>query len=281
MSEPSNQPPKLMTVSPYLNQQSAAAVASSSSSNGKQLEQQWQLRFPQPASSYLDFRKRLDENNVSLENVIVKSPDKRIVGTVKVRNLSYDKEVFVRSTRDRWATHQDTLCTYVQNNAMINAAAGGCGGGPFSAASGPVQNPVTAIYDTFSFRLPLPVDAAAMEFAVCYKSARFEFWDSNDGNNYWLSLGPCGVPVGGGLQQSSVVGSIPLQQHAAAGTSATGSSMSLASSLASTSCMSTVDFDHHLQHAKQPVHYFGSESRHNSWNVWRDQKLDNDSSGYW
>ncbi|XP_025417681.1 protein phosphatase 1 regulatory subunit 3B-B-like isoform X2 [Sipha flava] len=257
MSEPSNQPPKLMTVSPYLNPQPIAAV--NNCVNRQPVDQQWHLRFQQPASSYLDFRKRLDENNVSLENVIIKSPDKRIVGTVKVRNLSYDKEVFVRSTRDRWATHQDTLCTYVQNNAMVNAASGNGGGsGLFPGVSASAQNPVTAIYDTFSFRLPLPADATSMEFAVCYKSARFEFWDSNDGNNYWLSLGA------GCSQQLPAAGPPPLQQHAAG----------------STSCMSSADFEQHLRAAKQPVHYFGSQSGQNSWNVWRDQK-DNDSSAYW
>lgn len=261
MSEPSNQPPKLMTVSPYLNPQPVAAV--NGCSNRQLVDQQWQLRFPQPASSYLDFRKRLDENNVSLENVIVKSPDKRIVGTVKVRNLSYDKEVFVRSTRDRWATHQDTLCSYVQNNTMVNAASGGGsggGGGLFPGVPAPAQNPVTAIYDTFSFRLPLPADATSVEFAVCYKSARFEYWDSNDGNNYWLSLGSGCAP------QSAAAGSPALQQHATAA--------------GSTSCMSVAEFDQNLRAAKQPVHYFGSQSKTNSWNVWRDQK-DNDTSAYW
>ncbi|XP_022166013.1 protein phosphatase 1 regulatory subunit 3B-like isoform X2 [Myzus persicae] len=266
MNEPSNQPPKLMTVRPYLPKLSAASPSSSVSSfyqadsagSGPtsvvkhlqqqqtgatdQLLQQWHLRFSQPASSYVDFRKRLDTDNVSLENVIVRSPDRRIVGTVKVRNLSYDKAVFVRCTHDRWAGHEDTQCTYVQNNAMVNAAANGS-----CLTSGPAPG-VAAIYDTFSFQLPLPVHSGSMEFAVCYKSAEFECWDNNDGLNYCLSVGSPsnGAPLLSPPQQSVL------------------------------SPVLVADFDHH---PKQPVHYFGAQSRQNSWSGWRDQK--NDASAYW
>ncbi|XP_015366098.1 PREDICTED: protein phosphatase 1 regulatory subunit 3B-like [Diuraphis noxia] len=258
MNEPSNQPPKLMTVKPYLPKLAAASssfyqVDASGSGSGsavvakqtggtEQLRQQWHLRFSQPASSYVDFRKRLDTDNVSLENVIVRSPDRRIVGTVKVRNLSYDKAVFVRCTHDRWAGHEDTQCTYVQNNAMVNAAANGS-----CLATGPAPN-VAAIYDTFSFQLPLPTNAASMEFAVCYKSADFECWDNNDGLNYCLSVGS---PSNGAA--------LPPSPH-----------QSLLSPVL------VADFDHH---PKQPVHYFGAQSRQNSWSGWRDQK--NDASAYW
>lgn len=253
MNEPSNQPPKLMNFSTYLNQQQSvtsaltgAGVVASNQLQDKQ--KQWQVRFSQPASCYLDFRKRLDTRNVSLENVIVKSPESRVVGTVKVRNLSYDKEVFVRSTNDKWATHRDTLCSYVQNSgSSCGGGLAGCGGG-----GGPMQSGVTAIYDTFSFGLQLPTDASSVEFAVCYKSIEFECWDSNDGNNYCVSLS-YGQSAAG--QQSS-------QQQTV---SSNGGSMIVA------------DFDHHRQ--KQPVHYFGAQSRQNSWTTWRDQK--NETTAYW
>lgn len=246
MNEPSNQPPKLMTTKPYFQNLTQSGASSSSSflqadaAGGKcsrssaaaaadQLPPQWNLRFSQPASSYVDFRKRLDTDNVSLENVIVRSPDRRIVGTVKVRNLSYDKDVFIRSTHDRWADHADTPCMYVQNNAMS------------AAATGPAPN-VAAIYDTFSFQLPLPVHAASMEFAVCYRSSEFECWDNNDGLNYCVSVGS---PSNGAP--------LPPQQ------------------ISTLSPVLVADFDHHT---KQPVHYFGAQSRQNSWSGWRDQKTD-------
>jgi protein phosphatase 1 regulatory subunit 3A/B/C/D/E len=196
----------------------------------------------------------LDTGNVSLENVIVKSPDRRIVGTVKVRNLSYDKLVFVRSTEDGWATHQDTECSYVCNNAMSNsttAPVNGTGNGPVPSGSMPLQNGVTAIYDTFSFRLHLPTDATSMEFAVCYKGGEFECWDNNAGNNYCLSVG---------CPPSAV-------------------SLPMPSALSSqTSVPQTPEFDHQKL-LPSSMHFFGVQSRQNSWVSGRDQK--NDTSAYW
>lgn len=49
---------------------------------------------------------------MSLENVIVKENDSCVVGTVKVRNLSFHKEVIVRTSSDGWKTQEDTFCTY-------------------------------------------------------------------------------------------------------------------------------------------------------------------------
>lgn len=262
MNEPSNQPPKLMTVSPFLNQQSSSGGGGSGVRGcgpAKPNEPpQWQLRFPQPASSYVDFRKRLDVNNVSLENVIVKSPERRIVGTVKVRNLSYDKEVFVRSTEDQWVTHRDTACTYVQNNAAAAAAVNGGGAGCGSPAA-PAPN-VTAIYDTFAFRLPLPVAAPSMEFAVCYKSPLFECWDNNDGHNYRMSL--VGAP-----QPPSAAAEL---RHPSPGVTA--------SSGAATAAAAKPGFVN-VPVPKPSVHYFGAQSRQNSWSNWRDHK--NDAFAYW
>lgn len=74
--------------------------------------EQWTVSFRQPASDYLDFRRTLDSKNVSLENVIVKENDALVVGTVKVRNLSFHKEVVVRTSSDGWKTQEDTFCTY-------------------------------------------------------------------------------------------------------------------------------------------------------------------------
>ncbi|XP_050545433.1 protein phosphatase 1 regulatory subunit 3B-like isoform X2 [Daktulosphaira vitifoliae] len=224
MNEPSNQPPKLMGIAPYLNQ--SPSVLQSTANNPKQSDQ-WQLRFPQPASSYLDFRKRLDESGVSLENVIVKSQDRRIVGTVKVRNLSYDKEVFVRCTHDKWATFEDTLCTYVQNNTISS-----------NSTAGSAQN-VTAIYDTFSFRLTLPGNATSMEFAVCYKGGDFEYWDNNDGANYCL-----------------------INNNQVSQTTSPSPMLSPSPTL--------IEFEQ-----KSPVPFFGDQSRQNSWSsIWREQKSD-------
>lgn len=75
-------------------------------------QEQWMVDFRQPASAYLEFRQKIEEKNVSLENVIIKETEHLIVGTVKVKNISYSKEVIVRSSCDNWKTHEDTYCTY-------------------------------------------------------------------------------------------------------------------------------------------------------------------------
>lgn len=55
-------------------------------------------------SNLNDCRRILEEKKVSLENVIVRESESIVVGTVKVRNLSFDKEVVVRVTYDKWKT---------------------------------------------------------------------------------------------------------------------------------------------------------------------------------
>lgn len=130
-------------------------------------QEQWVVDFRQPASAYLEFRQKVDETNVSLENVIIKETEHLIVGTVKVKNISYHKEVIVRSSCDNWKTHEDTYCTYTV-----------VGSGAASAYT---------IHDTFSFKLTLPPKSRRIEFCVCYKCDGTEFWDNNDGHNYSLT----------------------------------------------------------------------------------------------
>lgn len=65
-------------------------------------------------------RQKLDSKNVSLENVIIKEAESLLVGTIKVKNLSFNKEVFVRSTWDNWKTQQDTICTYTPVSSEVS-----------------------------------------------------------------------------------------------------------------------------------------------------------------
>lgn len=127
---------------------------------------QWELAFPQPASDYLGMRQKLEKENVSLENVIIQEAENRIVGTVKVRNLSYHKEVSIRYTTDHWTTHEDVQATFVPSTSTT--------GGSYD------------IYDNFSFVLPLPSSSQAdkLEFCVCYQCDHVEYWDNNSNKNY-------------------------------------------------------------------------------------------------
>lgn len=162
MSEPSNVPP-LWTTAYVAGLTRSLQHSSKEDPNAAQdSAPAWQVTFPQPASDYLAFRRKLDQGNVSLENVIVRESEQCVVGTVKVRNLAYDKEVVVRASSDSWSTHEDVHCTYVEQPGA----------------------PVLVLYDTFRFRLTLPVASHVVEFCVRYRTDSKESWDNNEGNNY-------------------------------------------------------------------------------------------------
>lgn len=110
------------------------------------------------------FRRRiLEEKNVSLENVIVRENESIVVGTVKVRNLCFDKEVIVRVTYDHWKSQEDIQCTYSNFGASTGV------GGAY------------ALFDTFSFKLTLPPSSKrSVEFCVCFRCNGQEYWDSNN-----------------------------------------------------------------------------------------------------
>lgn len=159
MTEPSNVPP-------LWSFRFLAEVTQGITAEAEAQSEPWEITFPQPASDYVDFRKRLEEDKVSLENVIVKEGDEVIIGTVKVSNLGFHKEVFVRVSSDNWKRFEDAFCNFVQNLGTGNGA--------------------YALYDTFSFKIPLPPRGKIVEFCVCFRCNDGEFWDNNKGKNYVL-----------------------------------------------------------------------------------------------
>ncbi|CAH0599396.1 unnamed protein product [Chrysodeixis includens] len=126
----------------------------------------WETRFLQPASDYLEFRRRITEECVSLENVIIKQDECAVDGTVKVKNLDFTKEVLVRTSSDGWLTTEDTFCAFVE--------------------TGPLNQNGVSNYDTFGFRLQLPIHSRRLDFAVCFRCKGDEFWDNNHGINYTI-----------------------------------------------------------------------------------------------
>ncbi|XP_014203319.1 protein phosphatase 1 regulatory subunit 3C-like [Copidosoma floridanum] len=131
-------------------------------------DQPWEACFPQPASDYLAFRGKLESNLVSLENVIVRETEGCLVGTVKVKNVDYDKEVTLRVTTDNWRSYVDVGCSYVEQPGLARGGA------------------VPSLYDTFRFRVALPrtEEHRQVEFCVRYRCAGQEHWDNNAGANY-------------------------------------------------------------------------------------------------
>lgn len=164
MSEPSNVPPLWSTA--YVAGLTGGLFRASKKDQdtAQNTTSPWQVAFRQPASNYLAFRHKLDQSNVSLENVIVRESEQCLVGTVKVRNLAYDKEVVVRASNDYWSTHEDVHCTYVEQPGAS----------------------ILILYDTFRFRLTLPVASNVVEFCVRYRADGKESWDNNDGKNYMV-----------------------------------------------------------------------------------------------
>lgn len=170
MSEPSNVPP--LWTSAYLagvTRGDGFRTLDSSASPVKHEPNPWEPTFAQPASDYLAFRSKLDKNSVSLENVIVRESEQMLVGTIKVKNLSYDKEIVIRMTVDSWKSHDDVVCSYVEQPGLAG------------------QTAVRNLFDTFRFRAPLPKESNVIEFCVRYISDCGEFWDNNCGKNYVVS----------------------------------------------------------------------------------------------
>ena len=120
------------------------------------------LMFSQPASDYKCFHDKVIEQKVSLENAYVQ--DMCIRGSVKVRNIVFDKAVSIRYTTDGWGSHEEVQASY---------------------------NRTTGQNDTFTFELNVPSDMVvpgAIQFAVCYKTNSEEYWDNNDSVNYVVAV---------------------------------------------------------------------------------------------
>lgn len=158
MSEPSDQPPRLGPN--IIDSITNGAMADASD------EPPFELKFGQPASDYLAFREKIEKNCVSLENVILR--DYNVLGTIKVKNISFDKKVFARCTFDSWETSRDIEAKYVQP---------------------PGDNSGHSV-DTFSFDFDIPTNFdmdKKIQFCICYRTPSEEFWDSNNGDNYEIS----------------------------------------------------------------------------------------------
>ncbi|NXB02715.1 PPR3C phosphatase, partial [Cnemophilus loriae] len=124
-------------------------------------EKNFFLGFPQPSADYLDFRNLLQKNLVCLESCTLQ--EKVLSGTVKVKNVSFEKKVQVRITFDTWKTYKDVECVYM-NNVYSD-----------------FEN------DTFSFTIDFPPAISSeekIEFCISYQSGEHIFWDNNEGQNY-------------------------------------------------------------------------------------------------
>ncbi|XP_056302298.1 protein phosphatase 1 regulatory subunit 3B isoform X1 [Danio aesculapii] len=142
------------------------------------------LDFDQPSADYLKFRQRIENDHVCLEHCMLK--EKSIMGTVKVKNISFEKSVKLRITFDTWKNHTDVQCQYVKDT--------------YTASN----------RDTFSFEASLPEQVPSherIEFAICYEVNGDTLWDNNQGKNYRIiqsALRKSSNESNGGHQQYSL-----------------------------------------------------------------------------
>ncbi|XP_061762701.1 protein phosphatase 1 regulatory subunit 3C-B-like [Nerophis ophidion] len=125
------------------------------------------LGFPQPSANFQAFRAKLAESMVTLENCTV--TEQALRGTVRVRNVSFQKDVRVRITFDSWQSYRDVPCTYLQQRF----------GGP-----------QTDIFE-FDIAVPKVLDAKRkIEFCLSYSPGERgdTFWDNNNGQNYTIDV---------------------------------------------------------------------------------------------
>lgn len=122
--------------------------------------------FQQPIANYVNFKRRISQQNVCLENIILKELVS-INGTVKVLNIAYEKKVSIRITFDEWKTQSDHEASYVKNAY------------------------VSEEFDTFQFNIKVPESfdpkKEKVMFCVRYETNNQEFWDNKDGENYVIS----------------------------------------------------------------------------------------------
>ncbi|KAH9857516.1 putative phosphatase regulatory subunit-domain-containing protein [Lenzites betulinus] len=114
-----------------------------------------------PASPRLD-------TDFALETLVLSADGTALNGTVRVRNLAFEKWVAVRFTVDGWQTTSEVTARY----------------------SDSIQS---GVFDRFAFSIRLGdmlarIEEKTMFFALRYNVAGREIWDNNDGQNYKVTF---------------------------------------------------------------------------------------------
>lgn len=161
LKESTYDPPKSLTSENFL-QNIMKNMNISPAKTEKAEEEELKLKFNQPVADYLKFKEKLEKDNVALENVAIKD-DNCIHGTVKVKNISFEKVVTIRITFDDWKSHNCIPCDYVKSAYEIGN------------------------FDTFQFNVNVPKHSDSIQFCVSFKCTHGEFWDSNGGSNYVIA----------------------------------------------------------------------------------------------
>lgn len=146
---------------------SRLAIASDLGCSSQELEFTLQCLVPDfsPPVDAPDFQARLQRQLVCLERVTCS--DLGISGSVRVRNVAFEKQVVVRYTFSGWRSAHEVAARW----------------------RGPAGTQGTE--DVFAFGFPVPpfmlARGSLVHFALRYRVAGREYWDNNDGRNYSLT----------------------------------------------------------------------------------------------
>jgi protein phosphatase 1 regulatory subunit 3A/B/C/D/E len=118
---------------------------------------------------------RLEEFSVAIETLSIKNF--YLIGTVLVKNKSFNKSVRVRYTNDNWSSFQDTTAGYDST---------------FSTDIDRFQFKIDLLQKFYNYKIryqnDLKIISSAISFALLYRVDTEEFWDNNNGQNYHIEF---------------------------------------------------------------------------------------------
>ncbi|NWY92979.1 PPR3A phosphatase, partial [Loxia curvirostra] len=121
-------------------------------------------QFTLPASQE-ELLQKVREQKVVLESVVLLPGITCMNGIIRVLNVSFEKQVYVRMTLNNWLSYYDILAEFMPNS---------CG----------------SETDQFCFKIslvpPFQKDGVKVEFCIRYETSVGTFWANNDDKNYTL-----------------------------------------------------------------------------------------------
>ncbi|NXB30213.1 PPR3A phosphatase, partial [Eulacestoma nigropectus] len=121
-------------------------------------------QFTLPASQE-ELLQKVREQKVMLESVVLLPGITCMNGIIRVLNVSFEKQVYVRMTLNNWLSYYDILAEFMPNS---------CG----------------SETDQFCFKIslvpPFQKDGVKVEFCIRYETSGGTFWANNDDKNYTL-----------------------------------------------------------------------------------------------
>ncbi|NXU18596.1 PPR3A phosphatase, partial [Pardalotus punctatus] len=121
-------------------------------------------QFTLPASQD-ELLQKVREQKVTLESVLLLPGVTCMNGIIRVLNVSFQKQVYVRMTLDNWLSYYDILAEFMPNS---------CG----------------SETDQFCFKIslvpPYQKDGVKVEFCIRYETSVGTFWANNEDKNYTL-----------------------------------------------------------------------------------------------